>query len=88
MITDDKQINSCLEQICEQGCRSVNQVIQQLDQGEVIEDIAHLSRVQQQRLLQELKSIMAVYAVTGSCEVWVCCKVMRLFKINHLFYAR
>ncbi len=69
MITDDKQINSCLEQICEQGCRSVNQVIQQLDQGEVIEDIAHLSRVQQQRLLQELKSIMAVYAATGSCEV-------------------
>ena len=69
MITDDKQINSCLEQICEQGCRSVNQVIQQLELGEVIEDFAHLSRVQQQRLLQELKSIMAVYAATGSCEV-------------------
>jgi hypothetical protein len=69
MITDDKQINSCLEQICEQGCRSVNQVIQQLELGEVIEEIAHLSRVQQQRLLQELKSIMAVYAVTGSCKV-------------------
>ena len=69
MITHDKQINSCLEQICEQGCRSVNQVIQQLELGEVIEDFAHLSRVQQQRLLQELKSIMAVYAVTGSCEV-------------------
>jgi hypothetical protein len=69
MITDDKQINSCLEQICEQGCRSVNQVIQQLEQGDVIEEIAYLSRVQQQRLLQELKSIMAVYAETGSCEV-------------------
>ena len=69
MITNDKQIDSCLENLCQQGCRSVNQVIQQLEQGQVIETIAHLSGTQRQRLLQELKSIMAVYATTGSCEM-------------------
>ena len=69
MITNDKQINTCLEQICAQGCRSVNQVIQQLEQGQLIEAVQHLSHAQQQRLLQELQSIMEIYAETQSCEV-------------------
>ena len=69
MITTDKQIDSCLEQICEQGCRSVNQIIQQLEQRQMIEITRYLSMEQQQKLLQELKSIMAVYTETKSCEV-------------------
>jgi hypothetical protein len=69
MITNDKQIDLCLEQICEQGCRIVNQVIQQLEQGKNIDNIQYLSHVQQNRLLQELKNIMAIYAKTGSCDV-------------------
>lgn len=67
MITNDKQVNFCLEQICEQGCCSVNLVIQQLEQGQVLEGIQHLNTKQRQQLLQELKSIMAVYG--DSCEV-------------------
>jgi hypothetical protein len=69
MITNDKLIDSCLEQICGQGCRSVNQVIQQLEQGQVIDVARHLSAAQQKKLLQELQNIMAVYAETHSCEV-------------------
>jgi hypothetical protein len=65
MITNDKQIDFCLEQICEQGCRSVNQVILQLEQGQSIDMTQHLNRAQKNRLLQELKSIMAVYAEKG-----------------------
>jgi len=69
MITNDKQIEICLEQICEQGCRSVNKIIQQLEQGKEVEVVWHLSALQRGILLNELKSIMAVYAKTGSCEI-------------------
>ncbi|EDN67923.1 hypothetical protein BGP_5258 [Beggiatoa sp. PS] len=65
MITNDKQIDFCLEQICKQGCRSVNKIIQQLEQGQTIEVVQQLNMAQQNRLLQELKSIMAVYAEKG-----------------------
>jgi len=53
-----------MPQICGQGCRSVNQIIQQLEQGKVIAQ--HLSALQRGRLR---KNIMAVYAETGSCEL-------------------
>ncbi|MEN8220092.1 MAG: hypothetical protein ABFS56_27830 [Pseudomonadota bacterium] len=62
MITNDKAIDTCLEQICGQGCRSVNQIIQQFEQGKQIEVAQHLSILQRGILLKELKSIMAVYA--------------------------
>jgi len=65
----DKQIEICLEQICEQGCRAVNKIIQQLEQGKEIEVVWHLSALQRGILLDELKSVMAVYAKTGSCDL-------------------
>ncbi len=69
MITNDKQIDSCLENLCKQGCRTVNQVIQRLEQEEVIDIVKHLSAAQRMILLQELKNIMAVYAETQSCQI-------------------
>ncbi|MEK8021610.1 MAG: hypothetical protein VSS75_032440 [Candidatus Parabeggiatoa sp.] len=69
MITIDKQIDLCLEQICQEGCRSVNQVIEQLEQQQMTEATRQLNSAQQRTVLQELKKIMAVYAETQSCEV-------------------
>ena len=69
MITNDKQIDLCLEEICQQGCRSVNQVIEQLEQQKMSEATRQLNSAQQNRVLYELKKIMAVYAETQSCEV-------------------
>ncbi|RKZ50617.1 MAG: hypothetical protein DRR16_23505 [Candidatus Parabeggiatoa sp. nov. 3] len=69
MITNDKLIDLCLEEICQQGCRSVNQVIEQLEQQQMTEATQHLNRTQQNQVLHELKKIMAVYAETQSCEV-------------------
>ncbi len=69
MITNDKLIDLCLEEICQQGCPSVNQVIEQLEQHQMTEATQHLNRTQQNRVLHELKKIMAVYAETQSCEV-------------------
>jgi N-methylhydantoinase B/oxoprolinase/acetone carboxylase alpha subunit len=63
------QIELSLERICEQGCRSVNQIIQKIENGELVELIRHLNDSQQKILLKELKSIMAVYGKTGSCEL-------------------
>ncbi len=63
------QIELFLEQICEQGCRSVNKVIKQLEKGEIIELTRDLNESQHKILLKELKSIMAVYGETGSCEL-------------------
>ena len=68
-MTNDKHIELSLEHICEQGCRAVNKVINQLKKGEMIEMTRHLNELQQEILLKELKSIMAVYGETGSCEL-------------------
>jgi hypothetical protein len=69
MITNDKQIDSCLENLCQQGCQTVNQVIQRLEQEQVIDTVKHLNVAQRMTLLQELKNIMAVYAETQSCQI-------------------
>lgn len=69
MITNDKQIDLCLEQICKQGCCFVNQAIDQLEQGQTIDSTQHLELTQRKILLQELKHIMAVYAETNSCKL-------------------
>ena len=69
MLTHDKQIDSCLEDVCLQGCQAVNEIIQALEKKQEIETVKHLSVIQRRILLQELKKIMAVYADTNSCTV-------------------
>ncbi len=68
MLTNDKQVDSCLENICNQGCQTVTTIIQQLEQGEIINIVKSLTSTQRLKLLQELKSIMAVYG--DSCIVF------------------
>ncbi|MCK5719153.1 MAG: hypothetical protein KAH84_04290 [Thiomargarita sp.] len=68
-MTNNKPVELCLEQICQLGCRAVNNIIEQLEQQQFIDIIKHLNEKQRQILLQELNSIMAVYSETNSCEV-------------------
>lgn len=65
MLTNDKQVDSCLENICNQGCQVVNQIIYQIEHEQIVDIIAHLTIKQRELLLQELKDIMMVYS--GSC---------------------
>ncbi|HHB91645.1 MAG TPA: hypothetical protein ENK59_00340 [Thioploca sp.] len=65
MLTNDEQIDSCLENICNQGCQVVNQIIYQIEHEQIIDIIEHLTIKQKIVLLQELKDIMIVYS--GSC---------------------
>lgn len=69
MMTEDIQVQACLEQICQQGCWQVNRIIQQLKQGSRLPETQHLTPFQNTLLLQELQNIMAVYTETGSCQL-------------------
>jgi hypothetical protein len=59
-------VQACVDRLCEQGCSRVNACILALQNGEEIPEIAGMSAVDRQSVLQELMSIMAVY--DGSCE--------------------
>ncbi len=50
-----------VESICELGCTRVNEIIDALESGTQIEETINLDKTAQQRVLHELKQIMAVY---------------------------
>jgi hypothetical protein len=54
-------IQSIIESICELGCDRVNEIINLLECGNSIEETHALNQCDQQRVLMELKAIMAVY---------------------------
>lgn len=53
--------NEILEKICQQGCRTVNEQIDAMENGKIIPELENLSFSTQQNLLQQLKEIMSVY---------------------------
>jgi hypothetical protein len=61
-----RELDRYLDRICASGCAQVNRMIAEMENGRVIEEIAHLPRPQQQQILFELKSVMSVYT---SCSV-------------------
>lgn len=54
-------IDSCLERLCQKGCRAVWHDIAALERGDVPPEAAELNPKDRQKLLAELKTIMAVY---------------------------
>ena len=50
-----------MEDLCDQGCDSVNGFIAALRAGQDFPEVAGLSMEERQRVLQNLESIMAVY---------------------------
>lgn len=59
-------VDRCLEQLCKQGCARVSGYIDDLRSGKPVPGTEALDRVQQQKLLGELESIMSVYQC--SCD--------------------
>jgi len=47
--------------LCNDGCRTVNDYIVQLESGEALPQIQQLNTSERQEVLKELKAIMAVY---------------------------
>jgi hypothetical protein len=58
-------LDALVERICARGCRSVNDLIQRLEQGLPTTDTEGLEPRTVRTLVKELKSIMAVYAARG-----------------------
>jgi hypothetical protein len=63
----NKQIDQCVEILCQKGCRSVREEIQLLEQGVILPELTDLDDLSRQKVLKELKAIMAVYG--DNCPV-------------------
>lgn len=61
MTIDDPKLSRYLDHLCNQGCTAVREAIEQMEAGNSLPELDNLNQSEQQRLLQELKSIMAVY---------------------------
>jgi len=59
------RVETCVEALCQRGCREVGAIIVQLDAGEVVEGTDHLNSDERSAVLAELRAIMAVY--DGPC---------------------
>ncbi|MEJ2452984.1 MAG: hypothetical protein P8103_02350 [Candidatus Thiodiazotropha sp.] len=62
-----KQIEECIEILCQKGCHSVRQDIRLLERGESLPELRVLDDLARQTVLKELRAIMAVYG--DSCPV-------------------
>ena len=58
---DQSKVAHCIETLCQKGCRDVACTILALEQNEPVEELQHLSEGERLAVLNELKSIMAVY---------------------------
>lgn len=63
----NRNIDACVEAICNKGCRVVRHDIELLEQGRILPELVHLPPQSRQQVLEELKSIMSVYG--DSCRV-------------------
>jgi hypothetical protein len=59
-------VETCVDNLCEQGCSRVNDYIDALKNGEEFPEVAGMSVVEREAVLQQLVEIMAVY--DGSCD--------------------
>lgn len=63
----NRNIDACVEAICNKGCQAVRREIELLEQGQPLPELSHLSLKARQSVLDELKAIMSVYG--DSCRV-------------------
>jgi hypothetical protein len=60
-----QRVDHCVELLCDRGCRAVWRDIQCLEAGKILPETAALSEEERRAVLQELKSVMAVYGPDG-----------------------
>ena len=59
-------LQAIIDELCHDGCKAVTQYIKAIESGSIPQQMTHLSTDAQAKILQELKSIMAVYDRCGS----------------------
>jgi len=60
-LLSDRELHDYLDRIGKHGCKAVNRLIAQAEQGQPIPEIRHLDKAQQRQVLTELKKAMSVY---------------------------
>ena len=60
-VLSDKTIHAYAEKIAQRGCADVNRLLEEVENGVEVPEIAHLDRHQQQQVLIELRTVMEVY---------------------------
>lgn len=60
-MSESMTCNQCIEQICEQGCTVVREVISRLEQHQSVNELEHLASDEKDTVLKELKAVMSVY---------------------------
>lgn len=61
MRMDHAKIDRCIELLCQNGCREVTRIIGVLERDEPLAETDGLDGAERGAVLQELKTIMAVY---------------------------
>ena len=59
-MSDSDSVNQCIEALCQCGCDAVRATITAMETGQQVVQVEGLSEQQRQRVLAELKAIMAV----------------------------
>ena len=59
------ELHKIIEQLCAAGCQTVNEHIASIEAGQVPREMQALNREDRQLVLNELKTIMAVYERCG-----------------------
>jgi len=54
-------LQQVVEQLCNEGCQQVNAYIQEIESGQLPDNMQPLNNGDREKVLSELKSIMAVY---------------------------
>ena len=62
----EPKLQSIVEQLCSEGCQQVSVYIKEIEARQMPDSMQELSDSHQQLVLEELKSIMAVY---DNCEL-------------------
>ena len=60
-MTDSDPISQCVEALCQCGCDAVRATITAMETGHEVAQTVGLSDQQRQKVLAELRAIMAVY---------------------------
>ena len=63
------RIEDTVEVICQRGCRYVNSLLADPQKLAACDDLDRLDERERGQVIEELRSVMAVYQTTGSCDI-------------------
>ena len=58
---DSKQVNQCVDALCQCGCDAVRATIEAMESGAEVPQVETLNKEEREVVLDELKAVMAVY---------------------------